>query len=199
MTPDDAAAVLGVAVGASRQQVERAFRRIARESHPDRLSGVALRERALAEARFVEATKARNVLLAVIATPRAAASGPRRPLKHNWVLIGTWVALMLLAIAVSVVGSSLPLTVWEPALRFGLMLVSAVGFALTGARLWLILVAVSIAATAITTIGFTTFGSLLGMLLLAAPLYGLYVEGRGRTGLRSPKRGETAARPRART
>jgi hypothetical protein len=68
----------------------------------------------------------------------------------------------------------------DPLLRFGLMTVSAVSFALTGRRVWLVLMSISIAATAITTILFTTFGALLGMLLLAAPLYGFYVAGRAR-------------------
>ena len=97
-------------------------------------------------------------------------------------------ALMLLAIAVSVVGSPLPLTIWEPTLRFSLMVVSAVGFALTGARVWLVLLGVAIAVTALTTIVFTTFGALLGMLLLAAPLYGLFVAGRARAGFSRDRR-----------
>ena len=188
MTPDDAAAELGVPVGASRQQIERAYRRLARASHPQPRARAAMREQALAQARFVRATEARNVLLVALTATDAAASATRLPPKHNWLLLGTWVALMLLAIAVSVVGSPLPLTIWEPTLRFSLMVVSAVGFALSGARVWLVLLGVAIAATALTTIVFTTFGALLGMLLLAAPLYGLFVAGRARAGFSRDRR-----------
>ncbi|MFM9876328.1 MAG: hypothetical protein ACKVOG_00560, partial [Rhodoglobus sp.] len=144
------------------------------------------------QAQFVRATEARKALLTAIVLRDAEASAPRLPPKHNWPLLGTWVGLMALAIAVSIVGSPLPLTVWEPVLRFGLMVVSAVGFALTGARVWLVLLGVAIAVTAVTTIVFTTFGALLGMLLLAAPLYGLFVAGRARAPI--PK---TGARTRA--
>jgi len=186
MTPDEAAQTLGVELGASRQQIERAYRRLARQWHPDRHSDAAMREQAKAQAEFVRAGEARNVLLALLAAPDsvadAAASGPRRPQKTSWPLVVTWVVVMLLAIAVSTVGAALPLTIWEPVVRFGLMVVASVGFALTGSRVLLVLLIISIAATAVMTIVFTTFGSLLGMLLLAAPLYGLYAAGRGRRG-----------------
>ncbi len=181
MTPEDAAAILGVAAGASRKQVEQAYRRLARESHPDRMAGAALRDQALAQAKFVKATEARTVLFRGLALAEAEEAVPRLPPKHNWPLLAAWVAVFAVATTVSVVGSSLPLTVWEPTVRFGLMGVSAVTFALTGARIWLVLLCAAIAATAVTTIAFTTFGALLGMFLLAAPLYGFFAAGRGRT------------------
>ncbi len=181
MTPEDAAAVLGVAAGASRKQIDLAYRRLARESHPDRMAGAALREQALAQALFVRATEARTVLFRGLALLEAEASVSRLPPKHNWPLLAAWVAVFIVATTVSVVGSTLPLSVWEPVFRFGLMGVSAVAFALTGARVWLVLLGVAIAATAVITIAFTTFGALLGMFLLAAPLYGLFAAGRGRT------------------
>lgn len=184
MERDEAAEVLGLSTSATRAQVARAYRRLARESHPDLQSGAAMRDQVRAQEQFITLTRARDVLILdeprrTIATPNA-----RRSMKHNWPLLGTWVALMLVAVAVSVAGSSLPLTIWEPVLRFAIMAASAIGFALTGSRAWLVALCLSIAATALTTILFTTFGSLLGMLLLAAPLYGLYVAGRGRSGFR---------------
>lgn len=195
MTPEEAAQTLGIDPGASRQQIDRAYRRVAREWHPDRHSDAPMREQVKAQAEFVRAGEARAVMLALTAEPvgvaDAAASGPRRPPKTSWPLLATWVVVLFLAIAVSTVGSSLPLTIWEPVVRFGLMTIAAVGFALTGSRVFLVLLGISIAATAVITIVFTTFGSLLGMLLLAAPLYGLYIAGRGRRGYRV-----TAARSR---
>ena len=53
---------------------------------------------------------------------------------------------------------------------------------------WAWLLGVAIAVTALTTIVFTTFGALLGMLLLAAPLYGLFVAGRARAGFSRDRR-----------
>ena len=184
MERHEAAEVLGLATNATRAQVARAYRRLARESHPDLQSGAAVRDQVRAQEQFITLTRARDVL--ILDEPRGSIATPnaRRSMKHNWPLLGTWVALMLVAVTVSVAGSSLPLTIWEPVLRFAIMVASAIGFALTGSRAWLVAMCVSIAATALTTILFTTFGSLLGMLLLAAPLYGLFVAGRGRSGFR---------------
>lgn len=169
MTPDEAAAVLGVSREAGRPEIDAAFRRAARASHPD-LAGQ--------PDDFVRATQAREVLLTVPVVVRPIpvdrSIGPlNRP------LFVTWVALLAFAIVISVGGNSFPLTPLEPLLRFGILVIGSVGFALTGKRVFMIMALLAIAATAVMTIIFTTFGSLVGMLLLAAPLYGLLV-GRAR-------------------
>jgi hypothetical protein len=70
MTPEEAARILGVVPGASAAEVEAAFARAARSTHPDRFAGASAEVLATASASFVEATRARDVLLANrIATP----------------------------------------------------------------------------------------------------------------------------------
>ncbi len=166
MTPDEAAAILGIEPGAGRPEIDAAYRRAARASHPD-LAGES--------DAFVRATQAREVLLA---TPVVVVSEPiddRRSGPLSRPLLITWIALMAFAIAISVGGSPFPLTPAEPILRFGALAAGSIGYAITGRRGFLMLAVAAIAATALVTILFTTFGSLLGMLLLAAPLYGLLV------------------------
>jgi len=178
MTPEQAAAVLGVSVDAPRAEFDAAYRRAARALHPDR-------EGAEPTA-FIQATEARRVLLE-LAEADAVAEAPvlvRRP--PSIPLLVTWILLVLFAIAVSIGGSNLPLGPADPIIRFGLMLTGGIGFALTGKRVYFVLAVISIAATALVTILFTTFGALVGMLLLAAPLYGFLVMGRTRRLLSRP-------------
>jgi hypothetical protein len=175
MTPEDASRVLGVPVGAPAEEVRDAFRRIARDVHPDRNADDA----DAASARFIEATQARDVLLAVLdgGTASAEAEAPRRGPRPSTALTVTWSLLLSVGIVVSIVGSPFPLTPGEPAVRFVVLAGSAITFALTGNRVWWVLMWVAIVATALEVVVFTTFGSLVGMLLLAAPLYGLSVVG----------------------
>jgi hypothetical protein len=175
MTPEDASRVLGVPMGAPAEEVRDAFRRIARDVHPDRNAGDA----DAASARFIEATQARDVLLAVLSASATSAESdyPRRGPRPSTALTVTWSLLLAVGIVVSVVGSPFPLTPVEPAVRFVVLAGSAITFALTGNRAWWVLMWVAIVATALEVILFTTFGSLVGMLLLAAPLYGLSVVG----------------------
>lgn len=166
MTPDEAAALLGVRADASRAEIEFAYRRAARASHPD-LAGES--------DAFVRVTEARDVLIDLPVADLITARTTRAEPKLSVPLLVTWIALLLFAIAVSVVGSGFPLTPIEPALRYGALAAGAVGYAITGKRGFMILTVIAIIATAVEVVLFTTFGSLLGMLLLAAPLYGLLV------------------------
>jgi len=164
MTPDEAAAVLGVPVNASRAEIDAAYRRAARASHPD-LAGE--------PSAFVRATQARDVLVESPVLEYVPVVRALPPLSRP--LFITWVALLGFAIAISVGGSAFPLTPFEPLARFGLLAIGAIGYAITGKRIFMTLAIIAIAWTAVTTVLFTTFGALLGMLLLAAPLYGLLI------------------------
>jgi DnaJ domain len=79
MTPDEAAAVLGIHRDAGETEIDHAYRRLARELHPDRSIGASASASAVRAAsdRFVEVTRAREVLLrsAAVRTQHAATSG----------------------------------------------------------------------------------------------------------------------------
>ena len=86
MTPDDAARILGVEPGAGREAVQRAYRLLARSSHPD--AGGAAET-------FSLLTEARDALLAVTPVARASAPPPATPLRPapaarwSWPLFAT--------------------------------------------------------------------------------------------------------------
>jgi hypothetical protein len=63
MTPDEAAAVLGVRRDADGAEIDRAYRHLARELHPDRFAGRPAADVRAANERFVDVTRAREVLL----------------------------------------------------------------------------------------------------------------------------------------
>ena len=63
MTPDEAAAVLGVRRDADGAEIDRAYRHLARELHPDRFAGRPAADIRAANERFVDVTRARDVLL----------------------------------------------------------------------------------------------------------------------------------------
>ena len=63
MTPDEAAAVLGVRRDADGAEIDRAYRHLARELHPDRFAGRPAADVRAANERFVDVTRARDVLL----------------------------------------------------------------------------------------------------------------------------------------
>jgi hypothetical protein len=77
MTPDEAAAVLGIRGDADEAEVDRAYRRLARELHPDRFIGAPEAAVRAASERFIDITRAREVLLKTTAsrTQAAATSG----------------------------------------------------------------------------------------------------------------------------
>lgn len=63
MTDEEAARILGLPVGASVAEIEAAYARAARSTHPDRFAGAAPEVIATASASFVQATAAREKLL----------------------------------------------------------------------------------------------------------------------------------------
>ena len=174
MSPDDAAQLLGVQVGASAPDVERAFRVQARSTHPD-AGG--------AEDAFIRLTTARDILLAIVPVmpnlPGSAGPAPRIPAPRppSRALLFTWIGLLALAIALSTSGSMLPFTAAEPVVRYSLLALGMIGYALTGLRGYLVLGLAAVAATAVSAVLFTTLGALLGLLLMVAPLYGLILIG----------------------
>jgi hypothetical protein len=75
MTPDEAAAVLGIRRDADEAEVDRAYRRLARELHPDRFIGAPDAAVRAASERFIDITRAREVLLKTTASRTQAAAG----------------------------------------------------------------------------------------------------------------------------
>lgn len=167
MTLDEAARILGVEVGASPERVQRAFRVAARSSHPD-AGG--------ADTRFIELTAARDALLAappVIVTRAAPAA------RWSWPLFWTWTALLALAIFLCAYLAPLPLTIAEPLVRYPLLALGLVGYALTGRKPLLVLALVALALTAAIGVVFATIGALVGLLLLVGVVFGLVTLGQG--------------------
>jgi DnaJ domain len=76
MTPDEAAAVLGIRRDADEAEVDRAYRRLARELHPDRFIGAPEAAVHAASERFIDVTRAREVLLKTTASRTQAAPAP---------------------------------------------------------------------------------------------------------------------------
>ncbi len=175
MTLDEAARELGVSVDASPAEVETAYRRRARETHPDR-SGT--------DDAFIRISAARATLLnAIILEP------PRRvPAKPSSRLILTWVGVFLVGVFVATFRNDLPLGLVEPIVRYLVLIGSLVAYAITGARQWLIVACVAIGLTLIVTLAFVTFGGLVGMLVLVAPIYGLLLMGIRRRPVDSSRR-----------
>ncbi len=106
MSPADAAALLGVAPDASVPEIQHAFARQARVSHPDLMADATDEERHAAGIRFAELRDARDVLVSSRATTPTSGgvrdSGPmrtmrREPARGTW---GTFVVFLILAILV---------------------------------------------------------------------------------------------------
>ncbi|MGL4340614.1 MAG: DnaJ domain-containing protein [Rhodoglobus sp.] len=201
MTPEQAANILGVSMDASLADIERAYRRRARATHPDRFVSASAQRSRQASGDFMSAAKARTVLTArAVLTSQRAGSAiptelPNAPLENVPLrprsprLLVTWAALALLAIFVSVYGGAVPWTPVEPVLRYTTMFFALIIFAVTGKTVWLVIAVSVIAATAVITVVATTFGALLGLLLLVAPVFGLIMIGRDVAARRAPWRG----------
>ena len=178
MTPDRAAEVLGVAVDASHEDVERAFLRKAREAHPDSGGSAAA---------FREATEARDTLLRVVPYVVIDRGGPGR---QGPLLLAAWVAILLIAAFLSIYGVYHPFGLVEPLVRWAVLIGAALAYGMTGRRGWLVLAIVAIAATALLTILYTSFGGLIALLLVSPAMLGLGLSGisRARSRRSSPLR-----------
>lgn len=146
--------------------------RLAREAHPD--SGGS------AEA-FRDAVAARDLLLRVHVAPVTQGYGPRR---QGPLLLAAWVSILLVAAFLSVYGATHPFGDLEPILRWAVLIGAALAYGLTGRRGWLVLAVVAIAATALMTILFTSFGGLIALLLVSPAMLGLSMSGISRARIR---------------
>jgi hypothetical protein len=190
MSPDEAAAALGVRRDADSAEIDRAYRRLARDLHPDRYAGRPAEEIRAASDRFIEVTQAHRVLLddrrrpatsarivverppADPAAPRVEAVGP-----FSWWLFAAWSTLLVVGTLLST-GTGPILTPADLWLRLGLLVAFALATAITGRR-WVWRVAlVLLALSAAAVIASTTVGGLLGLGLMAIACFGLAVQGR---------------------
>lgn len=189
MSPEEAAAVLGVPRDADLPEVERAYRRLARELHPDRYVGRPVEEATAAAARFIEVARAHEVLVAaagsrpepsgrvVVDRPEADGAAPR-PIpvpRFSWWLFGAW-ALVLVVGAVLSTGTGpilAPIDLWG---RLGLLVAFALATSLTRRRWvwWTTLGLLFLSGAAV--IASTTITGLLGLGLMGVACVGLAVQ-----------------------
>ncbi|WP_353815471.1 J domain-containing protein [Agromyces sp. SYSU T00266] len=190
MTPDEAARVLGVEPDADRAELDRAYRRLARELHPDRFAGAPESEVRAASARFVEVGRAYRLLSEARSDAGAAAGAtgpvcaearpgsgarvvPLRPISAR--LFATWTALLLVGALLSTSTDPIltPLDLWG---RLVLLVAAALATGLTRRRWawWATLVLLGLSGLAV--IASTTVASLLGLGFMAVASVGLAVQ-----------------------
>ncbi|HEV7948663.1 MAG TPA: J domain-containing protein [Glaciihabitans sp.] len=194
MTPAEAAAVLRISVDSSAEAIERAYRSRARLTHPDLLTGATAADRTNSAAQFSRAVEARSVLMrysadraahnpeTVFVEPHASAhfDTPRMaPAINRWVF-STWAALLVVAVSLSFLGGPLPLSLPDLFLRLVPLSASALAYAVSGRRFFLMVLVVMGIATGVVTVVFASFGSLLAFQVLAVPVIGLASIGRRR-------------------
>ncbi|WEO76520.1 hypothetical protein BJQ94_14255 [Cryobacterium sp. SO2] len=107
-------------------------------------------------------------------------------------LFWVWVGLYAVAAVIAFIGGPLPYSAADLWLRLLPLGLAAVAFARTGRRGFLAVVVALGAATAVLTILFASFGPLVSMILLGAPVLGLVALGRQR----GPQRPDAAGAPR---
>ena len=178
-----AARLLGVPVDASRADIERAFRRRARLEHPD-VSGD--------PTAFAAVTEARNVLVRAEgwdAPPAAAVPQPGRrraepirrpPFELPPILLLLVSVLLIVGTLVAGFASTSPFAPVEPLLRSVVLVVAVIGYAVTRLRVFGVVSGVAILATAVATIAWVNFGTLLGGALMAPAIVLLMLHGRNR-------------------
>lgn len=181
MTPADAAEILGVGETASATEIEAAFRRLARQSHPDLFAGRGADAIAAASAKFARVAEAHAVLLRAMSAaqrPVFVSSAVGVPPQRSPWLLATWIAMLVVATALSFTAGALPgswLDLFARMVPFGVVLV---GYAVTGGRVFFVLAAVLFVASAVVTLFFASFGSLLAFQVLLVPTLGLWYLGR---------------------
>jgi hypothetical protein len=195
VTSAEAALLLGVSVDAAPGEIERAFKQRARMSHPDRFTGVSPLESRAAAAEFIRATEARNLLLRLAAERVGAAGGQSAPRIIESLIYTSdptprsfprrsgattiWTFLLLVSSVFSFIGGTLPLSLWNLLLLVPLD-VCAIAFARTGRRAFLVGTLVSGAANAAVAVTIASFGSLVALEILLAPVIALVVIGQSR-------------------
>lgn len=187
MSVELAASILGVPVTVTQAELEVAYRRRARESHPDRFADASAERRARATAEFAAVADAFAVLSARPAVPpgRTAApvySQPVRPIETPVVIV--WCVLLAVGFALTLVGGPAPFGEVERAVR-GLVEALAVAiFAFTSRRALLIIGVVLLAVMVVLTLIGPSFGSLIALLATLPASLALIVAGQRRQ--RSP-------------
>ena len=180
MSPEDAAAILQVRQNASAKDVERAYRARARVLHPDRLAGASDDQLAAAAENFARLAEAHEVMQHEIAErPVIATLEPDRPPRPpRWIIVG-WLAVMLAAGVISFYGGAIPYSTGDVVLRLLPLAAASTAFALTGRRVYFAVTVALLAASVLITLALASFGSLVALGLLLAPVIGLIVIGRG--------------------
>ena len=195
MTPADAAALLGVALDASPAQIDAAYKRRARTSHPDQFVGAPPQQTKAAAEEFIRVTDARLLLLRYAAehesparrtvpasAPSAATARPdgvgsSAPL-HPAAPVSTivWSYLLIFASVFAFIGGALPFSPWMLLVLIPTD-VAAIVYARTGRRGFMVATLVMGAVNAAVTIAFASFGALLAFEVLLAPGIALFVLG----------------------
>jgi hypothetical protein len=111
--------------------------------------------------------------------PNWAADEPYVPAEPAgpW-LFWVWTGLYVLAAGISVIGGPLPQSPLDLWLRLVPLGIASVAFARTGRTVFLVIVLVLGALTAVLTVVFASFGPLVALQLLIAPVLGLVALGR---------------------
>jgi hypothetical protein len=195
VTSAEAALLLGVSAEAMPTEIERAFKQCARMSHPDRFTGASAAESRAAAADFIRVTEARNLLLRLAAERVGAAgrsSAPRiieslvytsdptpRSFPRRSGATTIWTFLLVVASVFSFIGGTLPLSPWNLLLLVPLD-VCAVAYARTSRKGALVGTLVFGAVNAAVAVTIPSFGSLVALEILLAPVIALVVIGRSR-------------------
>ena len=200
MNSTEAARFLGVGLDATRGEIERAFTQRARMSHPDRFTGVTSVQSQAAAAEFIRATEARTLLLRLAAervgADRGRADAAAGSTRVTESLIYTsapiargvprrsgagtiWTFLLLVASVFSFFGGTLPLSPWNLLLLVPLD-VCAIAYARTSRQSALVGTLVFGAVNAAVAVAIASFGSLVALEILLAPVIALVVIGRSR-------------------
>nr|WP_231368977.1 DnaJ domain-containing protein [Frigoribacterium sp. CG_9.8] len=195
--------MLGVSENGTPAEIERAFKQRARMSHPDRLTGATAAESRAASSEFIRVTEARNLLLKMAAervdtgsdasasagaglpAPRITeslvyTSGPTPrsfPRRSGATLI--WTFLLVVASVFCFLGGTLPLSPWNLLLLVPLN-IFAIAFARTSRHGAFVGTLIFGSVNAAVALAIASFGSLVALEILLAPVIALVVIGRSR-------------------